>query len=81
MVQKYSFSGLQGALLSYVLEPIYMTHLCIGSPTHDGHLMQAVLLRFGDARKNELVVKSVQKGIRPQGEMYHDWVDGVGTWH
>uniref|UniRef100_F1L042 Double-stranded RNA-specific editase B2 n=2 Tax=Ascaris suum TaxID=6253 RepID=F1L042_ASCSU len=76
---KWNYLGLQGALLSYVLEPIYMTHLCIGSPTHDGHLMQAVLLRFGDARKNELVVKSVQKGIRPQGEMYHDWVDGVGT--
>uniref|UniRef100_A0A915C2S6 Double-stranded RNA-specific editase B2 n=2 Tax=Parascaris univalens TaxID=6257 RepID=A0A915C2S6_PARUN len=76
---KWNYLGLQGALLSYVLEPIYMTHLCIGSPTHDGHLMQAVLLRFGDARKSELVVKSVQKGIRPQGEMYHDWVEGVGT--
>ncbi|VDM45597.1 unnamed protein product [Toxocara canis] len=70
--------SVQGALLSYVLDPVYITHLCIGSPTHDGHLMQAVLLRFGETRKDELVVKSAHKGIRAQGEMYHDWVDGIG---
>ncbi|VDM50151.1 unnamed protein product [Toxocara canis] len=40
---------------------------------------QAVLLRFGETRKDELVVKSAHKGIRAQGEMYHDWVDGIGT--
>ncbi|MCP9259001.1 hypothetical protein DINM_001985 [Dirofilaria immitis] len=71
--------GLQGALLSHLLEPIFMTHLCVGAPSNDKAIMQAVLLRFGDMRKGELTVKSSPTGVVPHGEMYHNWVSGIGT--
>ncbi|VDN22926.1 unnamed protein product [Gongylonema pulchrum] len=76
---KWNNLGLQGALLSYIFEPIYMTHLCVGTPTIDKAIAHAVLLRFGDARKGELVIKSSQTGVVPHGEMYHNWVAGIGT--
>ncbi|VDK73744.1 unnamed protein product [Litomosoides sigmodontis] len=76
---KWNYLGLQGALLSHLLEPIFMTHLCIGAPSNDKAITQAVLLRFGNMRRGELVVKSSQTGVVPHGEMYHNWVSGIGT--
>uniref|UniRef100_A0A158Q6T8 Double-stranded RNA-binding protein Staufen n=1 Tax=Elaeophora elaphi TaxID=1147741 RepID=A0A158Q6T8_9BILA len=76
---KWNYLGLQGALLSRLLEPIFMTHLCIGAPSNDKAILQAVLLRYGDVRRGELMVKSSQTGVVPHGEMYHNWVSGIGT--
>ncbi|VBB29865.1 unnamed protein product [Acanthocheilonema viteae] len=76
---KWNYLGLQGALLSRLLEPIFMTHLCVGVPSNDKAITQAVLLRFGDMRRGELMVKSSQTGVVPHGEMYHNWVSGIGT--
>lgn len=55
-----------------------MTHLCIGAPSNDKAITHAVLLRFGDMRRGELMVKSSQTGVVPHGEMYHNWVYGIG---
>lgn len=55
-----------------------MTHLCVGVPSNDKAITQAVLLRFGGMRRGELRVKSSQTGVVPHGEMYHNWVSGIG---
>uniref|UniRef100_A0A915PD45 Uncharacterized protein n=1 Tax=Setaria digitata TaxID=48799 RepID=A0A915PD45_9BILA len=76
---KWNYSGLQGALLSHLLEPLFITHLCIGTPSNDKAVAHAVLFRFSDIRRGELVVKSSQAGVLPHGEIYHNWVSGIGT--
>ncbi|VIO90373.1 adenosine deaminase ADR-1C, putative [Brugia malayi] len=76
---KWNYLGLQGALLSHLLEPLFITHLCIGVPSNDKAIAHAVLLRFSDVRRGELIVKSSQNGVVPHGEMYHNWVSGIGT--
>ncbi|VDK89386.1 unnamed protein product, partial [Onchocerca ochengi] len=78
-ILKWNYLGLQGALLSHLLEPIFMTHLCVGASSNDKAIMHAVLLRFGDMRRGELMVKSSQTGVVPHGEMYHNWIYGIGT--
>lgn len=76
---KWNYMGVQGALLSYLIEPVFISNYCIAAPTNDRAVMNAILLRFGDARKDELTVKSAQEGVTRQGEMYHNWVAGIGT--
>ncbi|EJD75490.1 double-stranded RNA-specific editase B2 [Loa loa] len=78
-ILKWNYLGLQGALLSHFLEPTFITHLCVGAPSNDKAITHAVLLRFGDMRRGELMVKSSQTGVVPHGEMYHNWVSGIGT--
>ncbi|VDN06233.1 unnamed protein product [Thelazia callipaeda] len=76
---KWNWLGLQGALLSHLLEPIFIKYLCIGTPCNDAAVMQAVLLRFGVMPKNEVKVKSCQTSLAGHNEIYHNWVSGIGS--
>ena len=45
-VGRWNVLGLQGALLSLFMDPVYMTSLTLGSLHHHGHLSRAVCCRF-----------------------------------
>ena len=47
-VARWNVLGLQGALLSQFMEPVYMSSLTLGSLHHHGHLSRAVCCRFAD---------------------------------
>ena len=62
----------------HLVEPIFISHYFIGVPSNDRVIANTVLLRFHDGRKNEFIVKSGHSAVRPQGEIYHNWVAEVG---
>lgn len=39
--------GLQGALLSHMVEPVYLHSLTVGTLSHTGHLGRAMARRLG----------------------------------
>lgn len=45
-VGKWNVLGMQGALLSHFIEPIYLTSITLGALYHHGHLSRAVCCRF-----------------------------------
>ncbi|CAK8675624.1 unnamed protein product [Clavelina lepadiformis] len=51
-IAKWNFLGLQGALLSHFIEPIYMSSLTLGMLYHHGHLTRAICCRLDSYLQN-----------------------------
>ena len=51
-ILRWNVLGLQGALLSQFMEPIYMSSLTLGSLHHHGHLSRAICCRATDIECN-----------------------------
>ncbi|MFH4982820.1 hypothetical protein AB6A40_009529 [Gnathostoma spinigerum] len=78
-ILKWNYLGLQGALMSTIMEPVYISNICVIQHVNEQAVTRAVLLRFGESRKSQLQITSLQEQISPHGEIYHDWVRGIGT--
>ncbi|KAM4552066.1 double-stranded RNA-specific editase B2-like [Odontesthes bonariensis] len=73
---KWSVVGLQGALLSHLVEPIYLRSLTVGTLSHTGHLGRAMARRLGPIRRLPLPYRRQQlllgclssRGARPAGK-------------
>lgn len=46
--------GLQGALLSHLIEPVYLQSLTVGTLSHTGHLSRALTRRLAPVRRQLL---------------------------
>lgn len=49
--RRWSVVGLQGALLSHLIEPVYLRSLTVGTLSHTGHLSRAMARRLAPARQ------------------------------
>lgn len=47
---RWSVVGLQGALLSHLVEPVYLHSLTVGTLSHTGHLDRALTRRLAPIR-------------------------------
>ncbi|KAL6103751.1 adarb2 [Pungitius sinensis] len=50
-IAKWSVVGLQGALLSHLVEPVYLHSLTVGTLSHTGHLGRAVARRLAPVKR------------------------------
>uniref|UniRef100_A0A3B5MQN4 Adenosine deaminase RNA specific B2 (inactive) n=1 Tax=Xiphophorus couchianus TaxID=32473 RepID=A0A3B5MQN4_9TELE len=73
-IAKWSVAGLQGALLSQLVEPIYLHSLTVGRLSHTGHLGRAVTRRLARVkhlpslyRRQQLLLGLSSREVRPAG--------------
>lgn len=55
-IARWNVLGLQGALLSHIMKPVYLSSVTLGNLYHHGHLSRAVCCRLvGEPELNELL--------------------------
>uniref|UniRef100_A0A674PK16 Adenosine deaminase RNA specific B2 (inactive) n=1 Tax=Takifugu rubripes TaxID=31033 RepID=A0A674PK16_TAKRU len=71
---KWSVVGLQGALLSHLIEPVYLHSLTVGTLSHTGHLSRAMARRLAPVRqqlfpyrRQQLLLGLSSREVRPAG--------------
>uniref|UniRef100_A0A673AI36 Adenosine deaminase RNA specific B2 (inactive) n=1 Tax=Sphaeramia orbicularis TaxID=375764 RepID=A0A673AI36_9TELE len=69
-ITKWSVVGLQGALLSHLVEPVYLHSLTVGTLSHTGHLSRAIARRLALVRHLPFPYRRQQllSDIRPSGK-------------
>uniref|UniRef100_A0A3Q3WQS7 Uncharacterized protein n=1 Tax=Mola mola TaxID=94237 RepID=A0A3Q3WQS7_MOLML len=85
---KWSVVGLQGALLSHLVEPVYLHSLTVGTLSHTGHLGRAMAHRLAPVkhlplpyRRQQLLLGLSSGEVRPAGKAPHislNWSFGDG---
>ncbi|TKS79359.1 Double-stranded RNA-specific editase B2 [Collichthys lucidus] len=73
---KWSVVGLQGALLSHLVEPVYLHSLTVGTLSHTGHLGRAMARRLAPVkhlpfpyRRQQLLLSCLSgSDVRPAGK-------------
>ncbi|XP_075953343.1 double-stranded RNA-specific editase B2-like [Anarhichas minor] len=86
---KWSIVGLQGALLSHLVEPVYLHSLTVGTLSHTGHLSRAVGRRLAPVkrlpfpyRRQQLLLGCLSSSeVRPAGKAPNvsvNWTRGDG---
>ncbi|XP_073347803.1 double-stranded RNA-specific editase B2-like [Pagrus major] len=73
---KWSVVGLQGALLSHLVEPVYLHSLTVGTLSHTGHLSRAMARRLAPVkhlpfpyRRQQLLLGCLSSSeVRPAGK-------------
>ncbi|XP_034744421.1 double-stranded RNA-specific editase B2-like isoform X2 [Etheostoma cragini] len=86
---KWSVVGLQGALLSHLVEPVYLHSLTVGTLHHTGHLGRAMARRLAPVknlllpyRRQQLLLGCLNSSeVRPTGRAPHvsvNWTRGDG---
>uniref|UniRef100_A0A3B4HDD2 Adenosine deaminase RNA specific B2 (inactive) n=1 Tax=Pundamilia nyererei TaxID=303518 RepID=A0A3B4HDD2_9CICH len=87
---KWSVVGLQGALLSHLVEPVYLQSLTVGTLSHTGHLGRAMARRLAPIkhlpfpyRRQQLLLGLSSRDARPAGKPPNvsvNWSCGDGGW-
>ncbi|XP_041847623.1 double-stranded RNA-specific editase B2-like [Melanotaenia boesemani] len=75
-IAKWSALGLQGALLSHLVEPVYLHSLTVGTLSHTGHLERAMARRLASVehlpfpyRRKQLLLGCLSsRELRPAGK-------------
>uniref|UniRef100_A0A3B4WDB2 Adenosine deaminase RNA specific B2 (inactive) n=1 Tax=Seriola lalandi dorsalis TaxID=1841481 RepID=A0A3B4WDB2_SERLL len=72
---KWSVVGLQGALLSHLVEPVYLHSLTVGTLSHTGHLGRALTRRLAPVkhlplpyRRRRVLLSCISNEVRPVGK-------------
>uniref|UniRef100_A0A3B4TR40 Adenosine deaminase RNA specific B2 (inactive) n=1 Tax=Seriola dumerili TaxID=41447 RepID=A0A3B4TR40_SERDU len=72
---KWSVVGLQGALLSHLVEPVYLHSLTVGTLSHTGHLGRALTRRLAPVkhlplpyRRRRVLLSCISNEVRPAGK-------------
>uniref|UniRef100_A0A3P9BIE9 Adenosine deaminase RNA specific B2 (inactive) n=1 Tax=Maylandia zebra TaxID=106582 RepID=A0A3P9BIE9_9CICH len=86
---KWSVVGLQGALLSHLVEPVYLQSLTVGTLSHTGHLGRAMARRLAPIKhlpfpyRRQQLLLGCNRDARPAGKPPNvsvNWSCGDGGW-